>query len=332
MLLFADSFDHYATAQIGQKYFAIGSGPTIESTGARTGAGCLQITAAFGPTALLPSQPGTIYFGTALYVNTLATVFPGPCVSFRDEGASGDKDQCQVGVGLDGSIIVWRGTQFAILGSTAPGLVVPGVYSYIEVFVVISTTVGKVTVRVNGVTVITLTGLNNQVTVNPYISGVQLMSVGGAGAWRHDDVYICDSLGGVNDGFLGPVKIYLGTSVSDSAPIDWTPSTGATHFDLVDEVPPNTTDYVSSGVVNTQDQYLYDAPTIPAFSLVLGIQHVLYAALDIAGAHSVGSCLDGVDGPGTALSTSYLFVKQPYDGPFTLADVTTKAWGPVVTA
>lgn len=69
-----------------------------------------------------------------------------------------------------------------------------------------------------------------------------------------DDVRWQDTAGSVNNGRPGDesIKIMVPTSAGDST--QWTPSTGS-NYAAVDEIPPNTTDYVSDSTTNHLDLY-----------------------------------------------------------------------------
>lgn len=333
-LLYIDSFDHYGTTTGFAKWdvsFPPSAG--IVTTNPRTGIQSLQIIGAFGPQRFI-GQKDTVIFGTALYLNILPTSNSGSFVKFQD--LTFPVDQVKVDIAPDGSFRVFRNT--TLIGQSAGGLVQAGIYTYIEVKAVISTTVGSVEIRVDGAVVFTLANANTSASGSAFVDGFQLMSFGGAGAWQHDDVYICDNLGGVNDDYLGAIRIYALLPDADSAPLQWTPSSGVTHFDLVDEVPPNTSDFVESNTIGQQDQYLYPIGAITPPVTVFGAQHSLYAGLDAAGARSIGSCVGGTVTGSTALSTSFRYVVTPYDInpdtglPWGLNDFSTTPFGPAVTA
>jgi hypothetical protein len=138
-------------------------------------------------------------------------------------------------------------------------------------------------VRIDGVTEVALTA-----------SGVDTRNAG-TGLWDrvglgcnsgsttftyYDDFYVCDTSGSApRNTFLGPVTkvetLYPQTDgVAAGSNAGLTPSTGTDHGALVDETPPNQTDYNSSATVGAKDTYNY--PSMALTGVILGIQTNLY--------------------------------------------------------
>jgi hypothetical protein len=61
-------------------------------------------------------------------------------------------------------------------------------------------------------------------------------------AFYFDDIVIHDTNGDVNNSWPDGAKVYYMVPTGDGATKDWTPSTGTSHYALVDEVPPSATD------------------------------------------------------------------------------------------
>lgn len=116
-------------------------------------------------------------------------------------------------------------------------------WSYIEVKVLISDTVGTIDVQVNGVSVAALTGLDTRdLGSGDDIDAIDLIGIDGntsneTSVCLFDDVYVLDTAGSspTND-FLGPTKVeeILPDGAGDNA--DWTPSAGS-NYQNVDETP-----------------------------------------------------------------------------------------------
>lgn len=332
-LVFCDSFDHYDTAGLSAKYFVAPAGATISSLVPRTGIQCLVISGAFGP-LIAVDQLSSMVFGTALRPDALDLNFNGDFVRFQDGGTS----QIRVAISPSGAIVILRGNDPfpTTLATSAPGLVPTATYSYLEVAVTISNAGGSVEVRLNGASVLSFSG-DTQETANSYATFVQLMSLGGA-FWRHDDVYLLDALVAPNQTFLGAISVYACMPNADDSPLQWTPSAGLTHFNLVDEVPQSTADFVESSTPGQIDQYLYDTSAITPPVTVFAVQHSMFAGLDGPGSHNLASNIDGTTtGPvDQALTTSAVFVKTPYDQlngvDWQLADFATTSFGPELTS
>lgn len=135
----------------------------------------------------------------------------------------------------------------------------PNVWQYIEIKCVINTpSNGSVEVFVEGSPVINLTGVTTQKGGSNQITGLSFY--GNGRAIGVSDYYVKDSLTP-----LGPSRCIILTPASDGDDLQWTPSTGLTHFNLVDTIPPDVTKYVSSLVPGNSDCYHFTSlPYVPA--------------------------------------------------------------------
>ena len=123
-------------------------------------------------------------------------------------------------------------------------LILLNVWYYFEIKVFTHPTAGTVEVRVNGVTLVSLSGINTQPGFHNYHNtvGVYIYRIGG-----FDDYYICDSTGLLMNDFQGACRVIGLLPNADTGTEQWTPSTGTAHYACVDENPPNAaSDYVSS--------------------------------------------------------------------------------------
>lgn len=136
------------------------------------------------------------------------------------------------------------GTQYGVTGSPA---VVANAYNHIEVKGFSSATVGTIEVRVNGVTVLDLDTLNtNGASIAQIVFGTRGSDTTGASYsayWK--DVVFWDASGTEGNDFQGSVAVYDLYTDADIS-LNWTPSTGTTGWDLIDETTPNDTDYISA--------------------------------------------------------------------------------------
>lgn len=78
-----------------------------------------------------------------------------------------------------------------------------------------------------------------------------------------DDLYIDDTTGETTPALPPDRRFLLGLPNADTVPNDWTPSTGTSHFALIDDVPLVTTTYLSSAVLAQEDVFTITAPTLP---------------------------------------------------------------------
>jgi hypothetical protein len=96
----------------------------------------------------------------------------------------------------------------------------------------------------------------------------------------YDDLWVCDTTGsGVNNDFLGDARIQTNFPTGDGGQTQWGLSAGASHFALVDDVPPNDdTDYITDATVGHVDTFTH--ASLPAGSDVKAVQASLYARKD----------------------------------------------------
>jgi hypothetical protein len=126
-----------------------------------------------------------------------------------------------------------------------------------------SATVGTVEVRVNGVVVLNLTGLNTgadvigQIVFGTYRANGYEQTI--EAYWK--DVVFWDTSGSVGNDFQGSVAVrdlYTDADIS----LNWTPSTGSTGWDLIDETTPNDADYISAASAATAN-YVASLTNLP---------------------------------------------------------------------
>ena len=139
---------------------------------------------------------------------------------------------------------------------------------WVEIKVKCHNTSGTVEVRVNGATVVSLSGVDTQEGTHAYHDVVRL---GFRDVAFIDDVYICDGSGTANNDFLGNCRVVSLLPDGDAATLEWTPSTAGAHYGLVDESFPNDdTDYVEDATSGHVD--LYDYGAVPTLGPIRGVQ------------------------------------------------------------
>lgn len=339
-LLFLDSFDHYADADKTTKWTSYAAGlngdiMVVAAIGARSTQG-LRVrttnTASFwtGTLHLVPSMPvpsgATLVVGFRVKANnpfvTHGTGTDPDTVGAASAAAlfvcrSAGTNQWWLRWNSTGTLSVYRGA--TLLGTTAAALSV-GVFSYVEVKVLLSTTVGTVDVRVDAISQLSLTGQNTQngssATWDEIRIGHATSAGGGANIdWNIDDYYLADGTGSDWNSFKGDVRVDATYPTSDGSHSDFTLSTGATHFGTVDEALANSdTDYNYTSTVNNIDTLNY--PNIPvAGATIPGYQIVSQVKKTDAGAATLKavSRIGGTDylGAEYGVPTTYAFIRQP---------------------
>lgn len=314
MLRFIESFDHYATGDLAEKwttnsFCALGSG-----NGRRSTNGMRQSSYNSWLGLDLDSQP-TWIVGFALRITAYPTSGPAGVLEWQDATAL----QGRILIGTDGTWSYQRGT--TPVGSASAATIALNTYTYVECRITFHDTAGSVAIRLNGTTVLSLTGIDTQNTANGSADRLRLGNHGSSSAFTFgtediDDVYVCDGMGTVNNGFLGDCRVDVLRPTADGANSAWTPSAGTSHFALVDETTPNDdSDYLSTSTAGARDsQALGDLPSLTDM-VVAGVQQCLSARKDDAGTREVKGLLKsgGTTQAGSVthtLTTSYRYYRQ----------------------
>lgn len=352
--IFLDSANHYADADVLMKYSAVGSTAWQRTALGRTGTYCLYqaaLGAGFAPSFLdstlrlnLTANYARLTAGAAFKFRANYSTGGGDFLYGKSRGlfAFADTANCQVSlmVGPDMSLVAFAGfsTDWAfgnytsrgitILGRTAPGVVKPATWNYIEIDVTFNSAVGAVTVYVNGKAVLTLTNVNT----SPYtVAGVPtnqanqfgLISAAGNGTEiLVGDIYLVQGAGAygdVSNECLFPTG--AGTATQ------WTPSAGA-NWQCVDEATPNgDTDYVEDSTPGDRDTYAMGNLS-GGITSIASVQNIVNARKTDSAARVIASVIrsggTNYDGANMNLSSAYLFYWQDYDtDPNTAAAWTT---------
>jgi hypothetical protein len=190
-------------------------------------------------------------------------------------------------------------------------LIALNTWYYLELKVFCHSSSGTIEVRLDGVTLGTLAGINTQTGVDAYYNRVTL---GFYATAAFDDFYVCDGSGSSLNDFQGVCKVLGLFPNADTSTIQWTPSTGTTHYNLVDENPANgATDYVSTSTQANTDLYTY--PSLVGTGTILGLQVNTTVALPSGTSAIIESPIYSNDvlelGPDTTItSTSYADVRH----------------------
>lgn len=329
-ILFIDGFDHYATSDILKKWSNNeNTSWTIAPTSGRRGGGAIAMDySGYSLIKNLSEPTSTIVLGHAMYAVSYNGSAYQPIITLSDAGTL----QFLVGVQADGSISVKNGildnTTYTgtIIGMSSPGIMLFGVWQYIEIKATISKTVGSVVVRVNGVAVINISNVITQVTANPYITGISY-SIRGSANSMLDDLYICNQTGTTNNNFLGDSRIDTLYPTRNGSKSQFTTSSGTDHWSLVNDITPNKTSYVSSNTIGAMDTYGFSGISGTATS-IYGVQVTNAALKDDSGNRSISNVV--ISGNTTtqskvmALSTSQNFYSSIQE----VDPATQTAWVP----
>lgn len=253
-----------------------------------------------------------VYFGAAIMYSN--ATFRDPISidnsTFSFYGDSGTVRHVSVTTNSFGQWVAYRGT--TQIGISSPQLVA-GVWNYVEARVLISDTVGRCVVNVNGNTLIDFTGDTKNAGTNTSVDKVRLSGINNFGTGQYyDDLYLCDSSGSAPyNNFLGDVRIHTIVPNAAGSSTQFTPSAGA-NYTTVDELPYSATDYVYGTSGQTD---LYGASDLPGGTgIIYGVQTTAVVkktdAGNISGRAAIKSGASTYYGTSVGLTTTDLAVSR----------------------
>jgi len=325
-VLFMDSFDHYTTLP-GKWSTVLGNagGMAIGGSYARYGAGGLRLGSAAAWDGLrinFPAYYGTLYAGFGMRMSG-ATGW----IYYFHFGSSSYPQVLAYGSLGGGFMGFWRdSTSNYLTGFSYPFQ--SGVWFHIEIKVVFHSSTGQIVVKINGTEVVNTSSLNTGSACNSFAFG--WTGTGGTGVTDrdYDDLWIAD------DAFYGDTRIQCISPTGAGNYAQWVPSAG-NNWDCVEEKPPVTTDYVSSGTAGQIDTYVTENVT-PTTGTVVAVAGNFYAQKSDAGSRSIAIAtrLGGTDdaGSGIALPSSWGYLQdikatKPGGGAWAIADVNNAEFG-----
>lgn len=321
---FADSFQHYATADLAKKYTSGTAGPVI-GAGGRDGGTCLQSTSGSANwTAIqIGGSQDTLIAGVS--VKSEDALSGSAALGLLDFWESTSIPHVHIWVNGNGAVVATRingglGSGGTDLGSSANGVITAQTWHHISAKVKVHDTAGTVEVWVypSGTKVLDLaaqdtrnggTGICDKIAVVGFMSIVPKLTY-------LSDFYVLDTAGAApNNTFLGDVRVDALLPTADGNYSQLTPSTGAVHYVLVDEATPNTSDYNSSATSGNRDTYAM-ADLATSSATYFAVQALVASLKDSASASSAQTCIrsgstDSV-GVSTALATTQSYLRDVY--------------------
>ena len=255
-----------------------------------------------------------------------ATGTGSPIYIFKD----GTTNQCGFYQKPDGRIEFRRGTLTA-LGVTTFVLPV-NVWVHFESKVTIDNTVGSFELRINGVVVLLVTGVDTSSTANNFANSIVVGPTTGVGDFQiYDDFYILDTtgIGPLND-FLGEVRVKTQFPSAAGVTTDFGVVGAASNFDAVNDVASgDDTKYVTAGNVGNRDTY--EISDVAASDTIKTVQICHLARKTDAGVATlkpviISGATTDVPALGVGLSETYNYIRtvtslDPNTGlPWTAAD------------
>lgn len=287
-LLFADSFDHYATADLLKKYTTIRTtgGGGIDPTGGRRGGGAFQIKGSSGDSI-------------ARSITAAATVIVGFAWRPTESGGSrkailslSEASATHITLNFNSSnhIEVLRGDSSGTLLAASDNVFSVDSYVYLELKVTIADSGGSFELRANGVVTASGSGIDTRNGGTGVIDRVTLgdarSSLPSSASSNFDDLYVLNTSGATNNDFLGDVRIDAAVVSASGSSTQFTPSAGANYECVDDPTPDDDATYVSSSTQGHLDLFNYGdlSHNPPA---IFGVQICTLARKDDASAISL---------------------------------------------
>lgn len=292
-LLYYDGYEDFTTIQ--DWYVDLLGSVTINTTGARSGAGCIRFLGASGNygrarrqiTATTTPIAGVGYFQESNFGNSL----------FLLSYYEGTTLHLDLRVGTTGVLTVTRNGTVLATGNTT---LLVNTWYYIEFKAVIHDSTGSFDVYINGVLETWASGSNSGVdTRNGGTGVVNRVQLAGAtasaiSACRMDDFYVVDgTVGGAT--FLGDIRVdsYLPDGAGDDA--DFSPSAGSNHENVDDAAPDGDTTYNESATPGDKDTF--SLPNTPGSgAAIYGAAHIMRARKTDAGTRELRGLLKSAGG------------------------------------
>ena len=318
-LIFADSFQHLATADLLTKYTSKVGAPVISAAAGRRGTGGLLCPdnnyVATSLSKTLPSSQATLCLGFSFKPSSVSYNATKSIASFTDSATP----QCSLVMNADGTLSVTRGTGAATVLGTTTYTMSAGTTYYIEWKVTFHDTTGTAEIRVNGASVLSLTSIDTKGTANASANGFMIGMDGGATNYQtftYSDLYVTDTIGSANTTFLGDVRVdaYFPNGNGNQSDFVGSDSNSTDNYLLVDDATPNSdTDYVESSTATAIDSYAITNMSYTP-SVIYGVQTNITAKKDDAGARSIARLIrqGGTNyvGSDAAIATSYAVYSQ----------------------
>lgn len=254
-------------ASVNDKYTTVGS-PLLSSSIKRTGSQSVGSSGYAIDTQLpMPSAQDTYIFGTAIYVVAFAEVhYNAPQIHFFRNGLI----NIRICIGGTGYIRVYRSSTLLATSSAALSV---ATWHYLEIKATCKNSISAddFVIKLDGLEIVNLSATTDtQESATSGIDEVRLSGLYPGNYVYFDDIYICDLLGGVNDDFLGDVKVetLYPNGNGNTNQFVGSDSDSINNYLLVDEAQQNEdTDYVEHNTVSELDLYTFDDMAVTPASI-----------------------------------------------------------------
>lgn len=274
-----DGFDHYGSGA-GDflqrsgfiQYVQTGNFAPAFVTG-RNGFGSAITMTSSAWSAVFQERAASAFIGFALQLPTNS----GLTIQFLDSTVGlGGQTQCSVYFDqVNYAIKFFLGnTAGTVLGISANNVWTAKVWNFIEIWPIIDNSSGSITVRVNGVTVASVSGVDTQSSGNAWWDVVNFGNPNTGATAVIDDLYYADTTTGPGsypcNNFLGDVRVATLFPTANSG-VNFTPKSGTNYSQINEHAMDGDTTYNSSANVNDKDLFTFD-PLENTVSKIYGIQ------------------------------------------------------------
>ena len=317
--LFVDGFDHYGTTIANMEdgaWAEVEAGITLTAAG-RTGTYCLRFTSSSGSAVRLALAATETVIGFGLAVR-LTDGLPSGFLYLAGLQSPLNASQMNIRVTNLGAIeVVIGGSTY----TSASQPIVSDSWQHIEYFTTIHDTTGSFELRVDGVTVLSQTGINTDPQAE---SGVGSTVIGFYGAssvntrfFNADDYFLYNGSGTVNNTFLGDSRARLILPDSNETPQDWSVTGAASAYEAIDEVPPDDdTSYIAASTPNDESQFGLEDVPVDVVTLYGVMTFSRMKKTDAGSTTAQVSMVSGAsedDGTDHSIAESYTYYKDVFE-------------------
>jgi len=221
----------------------------------------------------------------------------------------------------------YKGT---ILAETAQDVITAKAWRHLESEITFNATTGTAKVWLEGVQVLDATSLNTGLVSCAQVAWkCDADGTNGRTNTYYKDIFVRDGEGSTNNSQIGPTTVYLLRPNADVSS-GWTRSSGFTDFELLDEAPPNDTDYISAASTLPSPSIM-DLSDLPSDVVsVRGLISVVRAIKTDSGDGKVQVSLSPDDGAtwDTGADNAVTTTESYYHDVSELSSGTASAWTP----
>lgn len=283
-MMFSESFDGYAAPVTSATVGMVSAGWVNTNDGGTTGS---LVAGRFGGQALRMNsgtangaQFARFYKALGFASNVFSMSFAfrvnaGGDSVYMGLGDAGNP-QINIACSSTGALTLRRGGNTTSLGGTVlwssdVGAFPQGIWHTARLRGVIHASAGELELMIDNEVVATLTGINTQQTANAYVSTVLINARGSS--MDVDDIVVIDD----DSAFLPECRIQQLLPSVDGGTLNLVPSTGVSHFAVVDEAVVSTADYLQGTLDGEHDLLgVQDLAAVPGS--ILGVKVIGWAA------------------------------------------------------